>query len=483
MNTSEAARIASLAPQSALTDVAGGSLIAVQLTVERVGPLREIHPVKVGRMKRHTCGLVVLFLSVSMFGQGSPMFRQDPAHSGIYHAVGVPKYSGVKWTFKTHGRIFSSPAVAGGVIYVGSTDHNLYAVNLAEGSQKWKFKTGSGVNSSPAVAGGLVYFGSYDGNFYAVDAASGQQKWKFQTAGERRYAATHIHGSQPAAETMPDPFDFYLSSPVVWQGAVYFGSGDGNIYALDAATGTLKWKFQTGDVVHASPAIAGGTLFVGSWDSYFYALDAATGKEKWRFKTGEDPDIHNQIGIQSSAVVADGIVYFGCRDSNLYALGAASGQKRFVVNNKGSWVIGSPTVYNGRLYFTTSDSGMFHAVDAKTGAEIFSLKFIWPMFSSPAIAGGTLYIGSHEGKLLAIDLTGQKLAWSFQTDGSKENGATYTKPDGTPKYEAAFDGDFYDDMVTGVSRMMSVGAVLSSPVVVDNVVYFGSTDGNLYALM
>ncbi len=359
------------------------------------------------------------------------MFRKDAAHTGIYHAVGVPKYSAIKWKFHTHGRVYSSPAVVAGVAYVGSTDHNLYAINLSDGSQKWKFKTGSAVNSSPAVAGGLVYFASYDSNFYAIDAATGQQKWKFQTAGERRYAAKHIHGVQPAAETMPDPFDFYLSSPVVANGAVYFGSGDGNIYALDAATGALKWKFKTGDVVHASPAIADGVLFVGSWDSYFYAIDAATGKEKWRFKTGEDPEIHNQVGIQSSAMVADGIVYFGCRDSKLYALDAATGQQRFAVNNKGSWVIGSPTVDKGRLYFTTSDSGLFHAVDARTGTEIYSLKFIWPMFSSPAIAGDTLYIGSHEGKLLAIDLTAQKLAWSFQTDGSKQNGPTYTKPDGT----------------------------------------------------
>src|SRR5215469_2763517 len=78
-----------------------------------------------------------------------------------------------------------------------------------------------------------------------------------------------------------DPFDFFLSSPVVWNSVVYYGSGDTNIYALDAATGALKWKFKTGDVVHASPAISDGVLFVGSWDSYFYALEASTGKEKW----------------------------------------------------------------------------------------------------------------------------------------------------------------------------------------------------------
>ena len=134
---------------------------------------------------------------------------------------------------------------------------------------------------------------------------------------------------------MPDPFDCYLSSPVVWNGAVYFGSGDGNVYAVDAGSGALKWKFKTGDVVHASPAIADGKVYIGSWDSYFYALDAATGKEVWRFKTGEDPDIHNQVGIQSSAAVVDGVVYFGCRDSHLYALDAKTGEKKWAYRDQG----------------------------------------------------------------------------------------------------------------------------------------------------
>src|SRR6266852_4929045 len=68
------------------------------------------------------------------------------------------------------------------------------------------------------------------------------------------------------------------------------------------------------------------------------ALDAATGKEKWRFKTGDDPDTHNQVGIQSSAAVVDGAVYFGSRDSNLYALDAGTGQKKWAFSTKGSWV-------------------------------------------------------------------------------------------------------------------------------------------------
>ena len=78
---------------------------------------------------------------------------------------------------------------------------------------------------------------------------------------------------------MPDPFDFYLSSPTLSGDAVYFGSGDGNVYSLDAASGKLNWKFQTEDVVHASPAASNGVIFIGSWDSYFYAIDASTGKQ------------------------------------------------------------------------------------------------------------------------------------------------------------------------------------------------------------
>src|ERR1700686_69237 len=331
------------------------------------------------------------------------MFRGNPQHSGVYDAPAVAKFSNLKWKFHTGGMVIGSPAVTGGKVYVGSTDGNLYAVARESGALQWKFEAKSRIPSSPAVWEGLVYFAAYDGNFYAVDAATGKLKWKFQTGGERRFAGKHLHGVQPAPETMPDPFDCYLSSPVVWKRAVYFGSGDGNICSLNAATGAVNWKFKTGDVVHASPAIADGTVFIGSWDSFFYAIDASTGREKWRVQTGENPDIHNQVGIQSSAAVVDGVVYFGCRDSNFYALEAATGRKKWAFSNQGSWVIGSPAVRDNKVYFATSDSSLFYAMDAKTGSPIFSLKFQgWPMFSSPAIAGSMLYLGSHNGNFVGF---------------------------------------------------------------------------------
>jgi outer membrane protein assembly factor BamB len=100
--------------------------------------------------------------------------------------------------------------------------------------------------------------------FYALDEATGQLKWKFETAGERRYAGRHLHGLLPAGETMPDSWNYFLSSPVVWDGGVYFGTGDGLVYALDAVSGKLKCRFATADVAHSSPAISDGTLYIGS---------------------------------------------------------------------------------------------------------------------------------------------------------------------------------------------------------------------------
>ena len=172
-------------------------------------------------------------------------FRADARHTGVYASDSGLRLPHVKWKFHTNGYVISSPAVAGNLVYVGSTDGSLYALDRLTGALRWKFGTRSRVSSSPAVSNGLVYFCSYDGNFYAVDAANGKLRWKFQTLGERRFEATHLHGSQPASETMPDPFDVYLSSPTVSRGLVFFGSGDGNVYALSVLSGALRWRFKT----------------------------------------------------------------------------------------------------------------------------------------------------------------------------------------------------------------------------------------------
>lgn len=433
-------------------------------------------------MHRKWRNTLVISFALSLlpaYAQDATMFRGNLAHTGVYQAAGVLKSPKIKWKFQTGGRVISSPAVVDGTAYVGSADGFLYAIDSERGGLKWKFETGGMVNSSPAISGGVVYFGSYDGNFYAVDAATGKQKWIFQTEGERRFAAKGIHGIEPRGETMPDFWDFYLSSPAVSDGTVYFGSGDGNIYALDAAAGTLKWKFKTGNVVHTSPAISGGIVFIGSFDGYFYALDATTGAQKWRYRTGEDPVIHNQEGITSSAAIVDGIVYFGCRDSHLYFLDADSGQRIWEFFGGGGWISNSPSVKDGKVYFGTGSDKRFAALDAKTGAPVFSLDVGTGTFASTAIAGDHLYLATFSNELRAIDLKTHQIAWTFQLPGATQEPNSKAVASTTSPLKPL---PFYDDRVAAMAKKFQSGIFLSSPVVVGNVLYIGNTDGVLYAL-
>ncbi len=410
------------------------------------------------------------------------MFRGDPAHTGTFAGVAPRKFSRIKWKFPTGDRIVSSPVLQDGVIYFGGDDGNIYAVDAETGRQVWKQTTKGPVPCTPAVAGGVVYAGSYDGKFYALDAKSGAVKWKFATAGERRFEAKGLHGMEPKNQTIADAFDLYLSSPVVAAGTVYFGSGDGHVYALDAATGELRWKFKTGDVVHASPAWADGVLYFGSWDSYFYAVDAATGAEKWRFHGGEDPLIHNQVGFQSSAAVVDGVVYVGCRDSNLYALDAATGQEKWKFNNEGSWVITSPAVVNGKVFFATSDSSLLHVVEAKTGKTILRLQGHAYMFSSPTVVGDIFLIGVMNGTLEARDVATGAVLWSFQSPSAKANKGWVLSADGKFNNPLLYASNWREAPLVAADRQFRIGAFFSSPLVAKGVVYAGSSDGYLYAL-
>ena len=410
------------------------------------------------------------------------MYRGDGAHTGTFAGHAPREFHRVRWSFPTGDRIVSSPVHKDGVIYVGSDDGNIYAVDAADGRQRWKRTTGGPVPATPAIDGDTLYVGSYDGNFYALDAATGALRWKYRTDGERRFEAKGLHGFLPKAQTIADPFDVFLSSPVVAGGVVYFGSGDGHLYALDARSGQLRWRFRTGDVVHASPAYADGVVFVGSWDSWFYAVDARTGEQKWRFHGGEDPMIHNQVGFQSSPAVVDGIVYTGSRDSNLYALDAATGAEKWRWNASGSWVITTPAVARGKVVFGTSDSSLYLVNDAATGTPCVNNTGNAYMSASPAVAGDVVLTGLLNGSLEARDFESGALLWEFQTETSKRNAGWILTADRKLNAPLYFRSAWREAPIVATAEQFAIGAIFSSPLVVDRTVYFGSTDGVLYAL-
>lgn len=433
-------------------------------------------------MKIGTALGIVVLASLVLVAQST--FHGNMARTGVYESAGPKTLGGVKWTFKTGGPIVASPAIADGVVYIASMDTNLYAIDQETGKEKWKYKSRMPIASTPAVANGLLYFVSSTGALGAIDITNGKIKWVLPTEYERRFEAKNLHGYPSAAQTIPDAWDIYTSSPAVANGKVYFGSGDGGVYAADAQTGVLQWKFSTNDVVHASPAVVGGTVYVGSWDSYLYALDAETGAVKWSFKTGEDPTIHNQVGFQSSPAVVDGTVYVGCRDAHVYAVDAATGHKKWDYPTSKGWVVATPAVRDGLVYVGTSDGARFMTLDAKTGRLRSNFDAKSNVFSSAALAGDLAYFGSFSGRLYALDTKSGKLAWEFRTDAAKADPFKILNDDGSLKQEliyAPLFGDF-EDMYVGFYKFTTIGAIVSSPVVDKGAVYFGSMDGNVYAL-
>jgi outer membrane protein assembly factor BamB len=197
-----------------------------------------------------------------------------------------------KWSFETGGSVIFSPVIgSNGAIYVGSYDTNVYAIN-PDGTLNWIFNVpGGGISSSPAIGSdGTIYVGSYDTYIYAINP-DGTQKWAFRTGGAViSSAAVGSDGTIYVGSGYPND-KFYainhdgsekwtLNCPISWsspaiglQGEIYFGSQDGYLYAVNA-NGTLRWKFDAGNIIYASPAIGyDGTIYVGADYGKFYAIN------------------------------------------------------------------------------------------------------------------------------------------------------------------------------------------------------------------
>jgi uncharacterized repeat protein (TIGR01451 family) len=274
------------------------------------------------------------------------------------------------WSYATGDRVDSSPVVTNGVVYVGSSDHNVYALNANTGALLWRHSTGGGeVRSSPAVANGVVYVGAFENyTLYALNASTGALLWSYDTGGA------------------------VFGSPAVANGVVYIGSDGGNVYALNAGTGAKLWSFATGGPVASSPAVANGVVYIGSSDGKVYALNTGTGARLWSFDTGTA----TAGGVFSSPAVANGVVYIGDLNGNVYALNAGTGA-RLWSSNMGIPVDSGPAVANGVVYVSAEDNSILmsgsalFALNASTGARLWSYPTS-SLSSSPAIVDGVVYV-------------------------------------------------------------------------------------------
>ena len=345
------------------------------------------------------------------------MFHHDLMHTGS--STSLVANDSLLWKFATSDRIRSSAAVVNGVVYDGSNNGYVYALNATSGSVIWQYYSGSNVESSPAVVGNDVYIGilldGYNGYVCALSAATGSVIWRFAT--------------NSGIE----------SSPTVVNGIVYVGSYYGYIYALNASNGTLIWSYLTGGSAFSSPAVVNGVVYVGSADGCVYALNAFNGSRIWSFKTGGI--------VYSSPAVVNNIVYVGSQDRNVYALNASGGSQIWNYWT-GGYVEASPAVVSGVVY-VNSGNGCLAALNDANGSLVWSVQAGFGprnsdahSFSSPAVVGNVVYVGSYDGYMLSLKAADGTIIWAYRM-------GTY---------------------------------VFSSPAVDNGVVYVGSFDGNIYAL-
>ena len=288
------------------------------------------------------------------------------------------------------GPFFTSPAVVKGIVYAGSGDHNVYAFDAATGATLWTAATGGYVASSPAVANGVVYAGSGDGKLYALDASSGSQVWaSAATSGAIISSPAVVNGSiYVGSNNILYSFDAFFGSPIwtlatgaqiessaaVTNGVVYIGSDDKKLYAVDASSGTILWSALTGDVVTSSPAVANGIVYVGSADSKLYAFTAETGTLRWSQTVGGP--------IRSSPAVANGIVYVGSEDTKLYAFNAISGAKLWFTKTGGG-IDSSPTISDGVVFVGSNDHNIYaYALNGGNNAAYRNRQTTPPSFAS-----------------------------------------------------------------------------------------------------
>jgi len=182
------------------------------------------------------------------------MYHVDPEHSA--EAAG-PTNLALKWKFEGDATIQSSPTLVDGVCYFGTHLGTIYAVDANTATELWSFKTEHWVKSTLAVVNGKVYTGADDGNVYCLNAATGAKIWETYAGGIKKNPL----GSALMGVTAVGA-DNSRSSPIVVGGRVYVGSLDGNLYCLNANTGTVIWKFQTGGPIQATPTIVNDEIYI-----------------------------------------------------------------------------------------------------------------------------------------------------------------------------------------------------------------------------
>jgi outer membrane protein assembly factor BamB len=328
-----------------------------------------------------------------------------------YYGAGTRRTA--EWRFPTGNAIDANPGAGSGLVYVGSTDNNVYAVNIATGRQAWSYPAGS-VTAAPEVVGTVVCLSTSSGQFYALNAASGTRAWDMDTSVPAIYKRTWaVDGDSVILgtdATSPQAYDaatgakgvtFSTQAPYVTAlraagGVLYALDAFGTLYAFQTATGSEIWHrplLSSDDPPGTGLAIADGSVYVGTVSGTLYAIGAPTGQVRWTYHPGS--------GMESDLAVADGVIYLKDNNGTLHAISAATAKPAWTRATTATGLYGL-TVTGGRVYYTTALA--VQALDATSGRPLWA--FTAPgnaeLLSTPTVASGLVFIGCHDDSLYAI---------------------------------------------------------------------------------
>lgn len=347
-------------------------------------------------------------------------------------AVSVLKPVQVKWQYRSPAGSIWLPTIADETLYAGDFDLRDPETSLGTvcavnlSDGTERWRVNVADGATSAtVVGDTVFVESWDTNVYALDAATGEERWRYN------------------ALTAP-PGEMH-----VYKGTVYIPSRDTTLYAVNAATGEERWRF---DEITAGgpgiPAIANDAVYVTTpgaqtaAENSVYALDAVTGEVRWRF---DEPRQTTTPVVPGPTAAARNTVFVaegpgeGAGEGVVYAINATTGERRFRFDAPGSRTLGL-AVANDTGYVGSLD-GTVYAFAARTGMERWRFEELGgPIASVPTAAPSTVFIAHSDGNLYALDGETGQLRWLFDEASS---GVLSPSLVGDTAYIASGDGILY----------------------------------------
>lgn len=312
----------------------------------------------------------------------------------------------------------------------------------------WAFQCEDELRGSPLLFNGVIYTGCYDNNLYALSASSGEFQWKYASDGG------------------------IVSRPVAFEDVVYVGSEDHRLHAVSVRNGKLIWSYYTGDRIRSSPRIADNHIFFGSDDTYLHAVNLDTNREAWKFETGSE--------VRSSPFIVNETIYFGNESGDFFALDYRGKIKwRFKAKRN---ITSSPWVQDNIVFFNSVDSHLY-ALDSKSGFFLWRFRMEKASIVSPTAADNLVITGSADGNIYAVEGRSAREVWRFKTN-HQVNGSPVIYKDCV--YCGSVDGQLYClEYKTGRLRWKfeTKGPITGAPLVYDDIVYVGSHDHFIYALL